>query len=71
MIGLPPGTTHDMLRADADAARPANVRRDRLAQFRQTLRRTVVRPAFIERVLGGVDDMAVRSRNRARRSRDE
>ena len=47
----------DMLRPDLDAARPRDIRRDRLAQLGKALRRAVVRPAVVQRLFGRFDDV--------------
>ena len=57
MIGLPPGTTRHVLRADLNAAGARNVRGDGFAQFGQSLGGAVVGPALVERLLGGFDDV--------------
>ena len=53
MIGLPPGTTRDVLRSDGNAAGTRNVRGDGFAQFGLALGGAVVSPAFVEGLLGG------------------
>ncbi len=49
-----------MLGAYTDSTRPADIRGNGLAQFGQPLRGPVMRPALIQRLLAGLDDMARR-----------
>jgi hypothetical protein len=54
---LSAGNDDDLFCADPDVPRPRDVGRNRLAEVRESARRSVSRPPFVERALACLDDV--------------